>query len=134
MTTLSINHNTKLNRLTWTGLLVFQIVTVLLYSMGLKFISVLPLFALLFFFSVSNFRFCFYLFIFSLFLGQYLFPGEGTRVADFILAILILSYLAKVALRGEFSLHRTPLDKPILLFLGILGNIFNKCSGFGSGD
>jgi hypothetical protein len=60
------------------------------------------------------------LFVFSLFLGPYLFAGLGTRIADFVVVILILSYLAKGALRGEFSLLKTPLDKAILLFLGVL--------------
>ncbi len=120
MTTLSVSNNTKRNRLIWISLLAFQVIIVLLYGLELRLLAILPILVVLFFFFVSDFRYCLYLFIFSLFLGQLLFPGWGIKVADFIVGILILSYLAKGTLGGEIPLLKTPLDKAILIFLGVL--------------
>jgi O-antigen ligase len=120
MAILSISDDAKLDWRIWIGLLGFQVVIVLLYAMKLGLFLVLPIFVILFFFFASDFRYCLYLFIFSLFLGQYLFPSGGARVADFILGILIFSYLVKGALEGKIALLKTPLDKPILIFLSVL--------------
>ena len=120
MTTVSVSNNTKRNRLIWISLLAFQVIIVLLYGLELRLLAILPILVVLFFFFVSDFRYCLYLFIFSLFLGQLLFPGWGIKVADFIVGILILSYLAKGTLGGEIPLLKTPLDKAILIFLGVL--------------
>ena len=120
MTTLSISNNVKKDKLIWLGLLAFQVIVILLYALELSLFLIPPTLVILFFFFISDFRYCLYWFIFSLFLGVGLFPGWGIKVADFILGILILSYLAKGALGGKISLLKTPFDKTILTFLSVL--------------
>jgi O-antigen ligase len=121
MATLSISNKAKPNRFIWISLLTFQVTVVSLYALELQLFSILPILIVLFFFFVADFRYCLYLFIFSLFLGQNLFPASKIKIADLILVILILSYFAKGALRGDVSLLKTPLDKAILVFLSVLG-------------
>jgi O-antigen ligase len=121
MATLSVSNKAKPNRFIWISLLIFQVTVVSLYALELQLFSILPILVVLFFFFVSDFRYCLYLFIFSLFLGQNLFPASNIKIADLILVILILSYFAKGALRGDVSLLKTPLDKAILVFLSVLG-------------
>jgi O-antigen ligase len=120
MATFSISNNEKRDRLIWISFLAFQITVVFLYALELRLFLILPILVVIFFFFVADFRYCLYLFIFSLFLGQSLFTSWGIKVADFILGILILSYLAKRALEGEMVLLKTPLDKAILIFLSVL--------------
>ncbi|MCK4223721.1 MAG: O-antigen ligase family protein [candidate division Zixibacteria bacterium] len=42
-------------------------------------------------------------------------------MADFSALIMVISYLTRGALNGDLAIHRTPLDKPILIFLCVLG-------------
>lgn len=120
MTTLSINNNAKRDRLVWISLLSIQASLILLYALKLNLFLILPILAILLFFFISDFRSCLYLFIFSFFLGSNLFPKWGIKVADFVLVILILSYLTKGALDGKISILKTPFDKTILAFLSVL--------------
>lgn len=120
MATLSISNDAKRDWRILIGLLVFQVMVVLLYALKLSLFLILPILVIPFFFFVSNFRYCLYLFIFSLFLSQCLFPDWGIKIADFILVALILSYLSKGVFGKEVHLLKTPLDKSILVFLSIL--------------
>jgi O-antigen ligase len=120
MATLSINNNAKRDRLVWISLLIIQASLILLYALELNLFLILPILVILLFFFISDFRSCLYLFIFTLFLGSNLFPKWGIKVADFVLVILILSYLTKGALDGKISFLKTPLDKTILAFMSVL--------------
>jgi O-antigen ligase len=110
----------KVGLLAWIGFLALQIVMVLIYGWDMRLTLFLTMAAALTLVVISNFRCCLYLLIVSLFIKEYLFTGSGTRVADLVVVILLLSYLTRGALRGELFLLRTPLDKPILIFLGVL--------------
>lgn len=74
----------------------------------------------LFLLCLFNFRFSLYVLLASWFFYYPLFPNSGLQVADFVLVVVILSFLAKSTLSDTLNLKRTPLDKPILLFLLIL--------------
>jgi O-antigen ligase len=67
-----------------------------------------------------DFRLSLYVFIASWFFYYRLFPNSGIQVADFMLVVVILSYLSRSALNGTLNLKRTPLDKAIFLFLLVL--------------
>jgi O-antigen ligase len=112
-------------KLKWNGvyrlILLFLpvLITILLASHPLPvFVAVLgiPLFLL----CMIDFRRSIYVFIASWFFYYPLFPNSGIQVADFVLVVVVLSYLGRSVLSGDLNLKRTPLDKSIIFFLAIL--------------
>lgn len=72
-------------------------------------------------FLLPNFRLWIYSLLVCFFLPFHLLPRSGIVLADLVIVVLILSYLCRGAMIGEFSLRKTPLDRSILLFLLVLG-------------
>jgi hypothetical protein len=110
----------QLNGFLWFLFLSFPILTAILWSsypiVTLLVFLGLPLFLL----CLLNFRFSLYVLIASWFFYYRLFANSGIQVADFVLIVVLLSYLGRSALNGTLSLKRTPLNKSIFLFLLIL--------------
>lgn len=85
----------------------------------------IPLFIMILFpfmfFSAFNLSTAIYAIVSSLFIGIYLLEQPvGIRVVDILIAITVIAYLHNKAIRGSVSLVKTPLDKPIFLFLGAI--------------
>lgn len=110
----------KWNGVSWFILLVLPILITILFAsypfLGLLILLVIPLFLLCLF----NFRFSLYVLVASWFFFYRLFPNSGVQVADFVLVVVVLSYLGRSALSGDLNFKRTPLDKSIFFFLAIL--------------
>jgi len=119
--TLSLTDNKKQNWLISGILFTLPIHTVLLYASGFKFISLLPIVLLIFLLLVSDFKLSVYFFIFSFFINYFFFPNSGIQLVDFSALIMVISYLTRGALNGDLAIQRTPLDKPIFIFLCVLG-------------
>lgn len=119
--TLSLTYGKKQSWPIFGILFIFQITTVLLYTSGFKFISLLPIVLLIFLLLVLDFKLSVYFFIFSLFINYFFFLNSGIQLADFSALIMVISYLTRGALNGDLAIHRTPLDKPIFIFLCVLG-------------
>ena len=59
-----------------------------------------------------------YLLIVSLFMGFYIIEKPiGIRIVDVIIAVSVITYILHKAFRGDLSIMKTSLNKPIIIFL-----------------
>ena len=83
-----------------------------------------PLYAFLTAFAIPVFLLCLvdfqlslYVLVASWFFYYPLFPNSGIQIADFVIVVVILSYIARSAFTGTLDLKSTPLDLSVFLFL-----------------
>ena len=67
-----------------------------------------------------------YLLIMSLFIGFYIIEKPiGIRIVDVIISVSVITYILHKAFRGDLSIMKTSLNKPIIIFLiGITISLF----------
>ena len=91
---------------------------VLLFSLE-YWIPLLFLFTLILIgYSPYNLTPAIYLLIVSLFIGFYIIEKPiGIRIVDVIISVSVITYILHKAFRGDLSIMKTSLDKPIIIFL-----------------
>ena len=110
----------------WILVFIFQISMVLLFSLE-SWIPLIFLFTLILMgYSPYNLTPAIYLLIMSLFIGFYIIEKPiGIRIVDVIISVSVISYILHKAFRGDLSIMKTSLNKPIIIFLiGITISLF----------
>ena len=102
----------------WILVFIFQISMVLLFSLE-YWIPLIFLFTLILIgYSPYNLTPAIYLLIMSLFIGFYIIEKPiGIRIVDVIISVSIITYILYKAFRGDLSIMKTSLNKPIIIFL-----------------
>lgn len=110
----------------WILVFIFQISMVLLFSLE-YWIPLIFLFTLILMgYSPYNLTPAIYLLIMSLFIGFYIIEKPiGIRIVDVIISVSVITYILHKAFRGDLSIMKTSLNKPIIIFLiGITISLF----------
>ena len=110
----------------WILVFIFQISMVLLFSLE-YWIPLIFLFTLILMgYSPYNLTPAIYLLIVSLFIGFYIIEKPiGIRIVDVIISVSVFTYILHKAFRGDLSIMKTSLNKPIIIFLiGITISLF----------
>jgi hypothetical protein len=102
-------------------LFVFQVVVCLLFSYNPIDILFLALFLAISVLVANNFKLSIYILIISMFVKYSIDLGVSIRLFNLASFILVLSYLFQKLASGDEFTKRTPLDKPIILFILVLG-------------
>lgn len=115
--TIGISSLVKEHKFTVAGLFVSQVILAYLLCFGHLSLFLLLVGTSVFFLVITDFELSLYFLISSFFIEYSFFPGWGIKLADFAGLAVVLAYLGKQALSGQFLIRRTPLDKSILLFM-----------------
>ena len=110
----------------WILVFILQMSMVLLFSLE-YWIPLLFLFTLILIgYSPYNLTPAIYLLIVSLFIGFYIIEKPiGIRIVDVIISVSVFTYILHKAFRGDLSIMKTSLNKPIIIFLiGITISLF----------
>ena len=110
----------------WILVVILQMSMVLLFSLE-YWIPLLFLFTLILIgYSPYNLTPAIYLLIVSLFIGFYIIEKPiGIRIVDVIISVSVITYILHKAFRGDLSIMKTSLNKPIIIFLiGITISLF----------
>ena len=110
----------------WILVFILQMSMVLLFSLE-YWIPLLFLFTLILIgYSPYNLTPAIYLLIVSLFIGFYIIEKPiGIRIVDVIISVSVITYILHKAFRGDLSIMKTSLNKPIIIFLiGITISLF----------
>ena len=110
----------------WILVFILQMSMVLLFSLE-YWIPLIFLFTLILMgYSPYNLTPAIYLLIMSLFIGFYIIEKPiGIRIVDVIISVSVISYILHKAFRGDLSIMKTSLNKPIIIFLiGITISLF----------
>ena len=102
----------------WILVVILQMSMVLLFSLE-YWIPLLFLFTLILIgYSPYNLTPAIYLLIVSLFIGFYIIEKPiGIRIVDVIISVSVITYILYKAFRGDLSIMKTSLNKPIIIFL-----------------
>ena len=102
----------------WILVFILQMSMVLLFSLE-YWIPLLFLFTLILIgYSPYNLTPAIYLLIVSLFIGFYIIEKPiGIRIVDVIISVSVITYILHKVFRGDLSIIKTSLDKPIIIFL-----------------
>ena len=102
----------------WILVVILQMSMVLLFSLE-YWIPLLFLFTLILIgYSPYNLTPAIYLLIVSLFIGFYIIEKPiGIRIVDVIISVSVFTYILHKAFRGDLSIMKTSLNKPIIIFL-----------------
>ena len=102
----------------WILIFILQMSMVLFFSLE-YWIALLFLFTLILIgYSPYNLTPAIYLLIVSLFIGFYIIEKPiGIRIVDIIISVSVVTYILHKAFRGDLSIMKTSLNKPIIIFL-----------------
>jgi hypothetical protein len=99
----------------------FQAVICLLFSYNPVHILFLVIFLSISLLIANNFKFSIYVLIISMFVKYSVNIGVSVRLFNLASVLLVLSYLFQKLVSGDEFAKRTPLDRPIILFMLVLG-------------
>jgi O-antigen ligase len=99
----------------------FQAAICLLFSYNPVHILLLLIFLSVSLLVANNFKISIYILIISMFVKYSVNVGASVRFFNLASVLLVLSYLFQKLASGKEFVKRTPLDKPIILFMMILG-------------
>lgn len=99
----------------------FQVAVCLLFSYNPIHILFLAFFLAISVLVANNFKFSIYILIISMFVKYSINLGVSIRLFNLASFLLVLSYLFQRLVSGDEFTKRTPLDKPIILFMLVLG-------------
>jgi O-antigen ligase len=116
-----VNFDFKSNRKIWFSLLFLQLLVLFLFFLGYKYFSFLPVYGIVFLIGVFHYELSLYLLILSMFVHLTFHLGIGWTVFSFGIFILLSAHFLRNCFTTKLVFPKTSLDKPILIFLFVLG-------------